>query len=115
MEIVDSCQNCSNSKTTLEILCTSDTHLRLPDLLALMFQTMYLSLQGKKKKKTILQCIYLLVMIFNAKADLSMTGVHQVLVSQMSCLKKENHSSSGKGSQNKRSEVPTGLEINYFS
>lgn len=48
MEIVESCQNSSNSKTTLEILCTSDTQLRLLDLLVLMFHTMYLSLQENK-------------------------------------------------------------------
>lgn len=50
MDIVESCQNSSNSKTTLEILRTSDTELRLPDLLVLMFQTTYVSLQEKKIK-----------------------------------------------------------------
>lgn len=54
MEIVESCQNSSNSKTTLEILRTSDTELRLPDLLVLMFQTTYVSLQEKKKLNFIL-------------------------------------------------------------
>lgn len=46
MENVESCQNFSSSKRALEFLCT-DTQLRLPDLLVLMFQTLYLSMQGK--------------------------------------------------------------------